>query len=184
MTALSSNTFVVANPAAGPGGEPAVMLTVYRLEGTVLRKVSSVLHRLGPAGGRRGPVGFGPPGGWGGGSGSPGGWGGGSGFGGGLGGFGGGGFGGGGLGGGGFGGGGLGGFYAPGASPKGAPGYSPFNPPAAAPISREPGAALAPNGASSRSGPLDRSDVPRRSGASDTAPLTTAPAGSAAPGGR
>jgi hypothetical protein len=48
MTALSSNTFVVASPA--PGGESGVMLTVYRLEGTELRKVSSTLHRLGPAG--------------------------------------------------------------------------------------------------------------------------------------
>lgn len=101
VTALNSTTFVVAHPA--PGGEPAVMLTVYRLEGTQLHKVSSILHRLGPsAGGPFGPGGTGRFGGFGGGMGSVG-----SSFDEGRGGFGGGG-----LGGfeGGFGGGGLGGF--------------------------------------------------------------------------
>jgi hypothetical protein len=53
ITALNDSTFVVANPAAGPGGEPAVMLTVYRLQGAQLRIVSTTLHRLGPGGGAR-----------------------------------------------------------------------------------------------------------------------------------
>ncbi len=63
MTALSSSTFVVASPAPGPDGEQAVMLTVYRLEGSQLRRVSSTLHRLGPVGGTRGAVGYRAPGG-------------------------------------------------------------------------------------------------------------------------
>jgi hypothetical protein len=52
VTALSENSFVVANPA--PGDEPGVLLTVYRLEGTQLRVVSSTVHRLRPASGGRG----------------------------------------------------------------------------------------------------------------------------------
>jgi hypothetical protein len=46
MTALNESTFVVAHSAVGPGGEPAVMLTVYRLQGAQLRIVSKTLHRL------------------------------------------------------------------------------------------------------------------------------------------
>jgi hypothetical protein len=53
ITALNDSTFVVANPAAGPNGEPAVMLTVYRLQGAELRIVSKALHRLDSGEGRR-----------------------------------------------------------------------------------------------------------------------------------
>lgn len=154
MTALSSTTFVVASPAAAPNEEPAVMLTVYRLEGTTLRKVSSALHRLGSSSGRRGPVGFGQPGGLG------------------NGGFGQGGLGGTGLGPGGFGGGG-GGFFTPtpGATPQAAPGYFPANPFAAPPGSLTPRAAPAPN----VPGSLDRLPAPHGSAAPNAAP--GAPAG-------
>jgi hypothetical protein len=183
MTALSSTTFVVANPAAGPGGEPAVMLTVYRLEGAELRKVSSTLHRLGPSGARRGAVGYGSPGMFG--QGGLGGYGGG-GFGGGPGGFGGGGAGGFGGGPGGFGGGGAGGFFggdlrglpAPETSPKGAPENSPFTPLPAPRSSLEPKTAPAP----SRSAPLFRPDVPRVPAAGDTVPLPALPPPAESPG--
>jgi hypothetical protein len=52
ITPLGDNTFVVAHPAPAPDGGPAIMLTVYRLDGMQqLRMVSSTLHRLGPAAG-------------------------------------------------------------------------------------------------------------------------------------
>jgi hypothetical protein len=54
VTALGETSFVVAHPSTAPGGEPAVMLTVYRLEGSQLRRVSSTLHRLGTGAGQRG----------------------------------------------------------------------------------------------------------------------------------
>jgi hypothetical protein len=53
VTALSESSFVVAHPSVTPGGEPAVMLTVYRLDGSRLRVVSTTEHRLSTAAGRR-----------------------------------------------------------------------------------------------------------------------------------
>jgi hypothetical protein len=44
VTRLSGDTFVVAHPA--PGGEPALLLTVYRIEGAQLRPVARAVHRL------------------------------------------------------------------------------------------------------------------------------------------
>jgi hypothetical protein len=49
MTNLGNDMFVVANPAT-TGGEPGVLLTVYRLEGTQLRVVTSTFHPFGKAG--------------------------------------------------------------------------------------------------------------------------------------
>jgi hypothetical protein len=60
ITALNDSTFVVAHPTVGPGGEPAVMLTVYRLQGSQLRVVSTALHRLGPGAGPRRSEGYFP----------------------------------------------------------------------------------------------------------------------------
>src|SRR5207244_3072116 len=49
MTGLGNDMFVVAHPAPS-GGEPGVILTVYRLEGGQLRVVTSTFHRFGKAG--------------------------------------------------------------------------------------------------------------------------------------
>jgi hypothetical protein len=46
VTALGSNTLVVAHPAPA-GGEAGIVLSVYRLEGTQLRLVSTTHHPLG-----------------------------------------------------------------------------------------------------------------------------------------
>jgi hypothetical protein len=44
VTRLSGDTFVVAHPA--PGGEPALLLTVYRIEGAQLHPIARAVHRL------------------------------------------------------------------------------------------------------------------------------------------
>jgi hypothetical protein len=46
ISSIGENAVVVAHPDSTPEGEPAVRLTVYRLDGSRLREVTSTLHRL------------------------------------------------------------------------------------------------------------------------------------------
>ncbi|HEU4753028.1 MAG TPA: hypothetical protein VFU47_07955, partial [Armatimonadota bacterium] len=45
LTALGDHMVVIAEPGAGPEGEPGYWLTVYRLEGQQLRRLGSSFHR-------------------------------------------------------------------------------------------------------------------------------------------
>jgi hypothetical protein len=46
ISSIGENAVVVAHPDSTPEGEPAVKLTVYRLDGGRLREVTTTLHRL------------------------------------------------------------------------------------------------------------------------------------------
>jgi hypothetical protein len=52
VTSLGDRTVVTAQPGVGPQGEPGTWLTVYRLEGDRLRKVTSTFDRAETNGGR------------------------------------------------------------------------------------------------------------------------------------
>ena len=48
---LGTSTLVVAEPGTDPKGTAGLWLTVYRLEGIQLKRVSTTFHRSGGAGG-------------------------------------------------------------------------------------------------------------------------------------
>jgi hypothetical protein len=52
LASLGGSSFVLAHPSTTPEGQPAVMLTVYRLDGNRIHVISTTLHPLGQHGDR------------------------------------------------------------------------------------------------------------------------------------